>query len=83
MLQLIGKYINNFLIYVLIIAILLILNSCAKNIATGGRQLVILSTEEENNIGAKEHPNIIRSFGGIKLQKVNGSEEEMEAEILE
>ena len=25
----------------------------------------------------------IRSFGGIKLQKVNGSEEEMEAEILE
>ena len=25
----------------------------------------------------------IRSFGGIKLQKVNGTDEEMEAEILE
>jgi len=64
-----NKYINNFLNYALLIALLLILNSCTKNIATGERQLVILSTEEENNIGAKEHPNIIRSFGGIYNNK--------------
>ena len=38
---------------------------CAQNIATGDRQLVILSQDEENNIGAREHPNIIKSFGGI------------------
>ena len=61
----VNKYINKFLFYILLFAQLLIVTCCAKNIATGERQLVILSTEEENNIGAREHPNIIRSFGGI------------------
>ena len=41
------------------------ISCCAKNDATGKRQLVILSAAEENNIGAKEHPKIVKSFGGI------------------
>ena len=49
----------------LITFIFLSISSCAKNNATGERQLVILSEAEENNIGAKEHPKIIKSFGGI------------------
>ena len=51
--------------YTLIICLLLLFCGCAKNIATGERQLVILSPEEENDIGAREHPNIIKNFGGI------------------
>ncbi|MFP6779398.1 MAG: M48 family metalloprotease, partial [Alphaproteobacteria bacterium] len=55
-----------FLLNILFITfIFLSISSCAKNNATGERQLVILSVAEENNIGAKEHPKIIKSFGGI------------------
>ena len=61
------------IIFILITFLLLSISSCAKNIATGERQLIILSEAEENNIGAKEHPKIIKIFGGIykdqKLEK--------------
>ena len=61
------------IIFILITFLLLSISSCAKNIATGERQLIILSEAEENNIGAKEHPKIIKNFGGIykdpKLEK--------------
>ena len=56
-------YKYKFLLYVL--SSCLIFYGCAKNNATGERQLVILSQAEENDIGAKEHPNIIKNFGGI------------------
>lgn len=59
-----------FILKVLFIAfIFLSIGSCVKNNATGERQLVILSEAEENNIGAKEHPKIIKSFGGIYQNK--------------
>ena len=59
-----------FILKVLFIAsIFLSIGSCVKNNATGDRQLVILSEAEENNIGAKEHPKIIKSFGGIYQNK--------------
>ena len=52
-----------FLLNILFITfIFLSISSCAKNNATGERQLVILSEAEENNIGAKEHPKIIKSL---------------------
>ncbi|MBT3938723.1 MAG: M48 family metalloprotease [Pelagibacterales bacterium] len=59
-----------FILKVLFIAsIFLSIGSCVKNNATGERQLVILSEAEENNIGAKEHPKIIKNFGGIYQNK--------------
>ena len=60
-----SEYKYKFLYYIFLIVFIIIISACAKNIATGERQLVILSPEEENNIGAREHPNIIKSFGGI------------------
>jgi len=44
--------------------------ACVKNNATGNRQLVILSQEKENNIGAREHPKVIKAFGGIYNNKI-------------
>ncbi len=52
-----------------VIFIFFFISSCVKNNATGERQLVILSQTEENNIGAKEHPKIIKSFGGVYQDK--------------
>ena len=60
-----SEYKYKFIYYIFLIVFIIIISACAKNIATGERQLVILSPEEENNIGAREHPNIIKSFGGI------------------
>ena len=54
-----NKYIKIFILC------LLIVTGCVQNKATGDRQLVILSQDEENNIGAREHPKIIKAFGGI------------------
>ena len=54
-----------FIYYIFLTFFILLICGCAQNIATGERQLVILTPEEENDIGAREHPKIIRSFGGI------------------
>ena len=51
-----NKYIKIFILF------LLIITGCVQNKATGDRQLVILSQDEENNIGAREHPKIILSL---------------------
>ena len=64
-----NKYNYKYYFYIVLLAVFLIISGCVKNVATGERQLVILSTEEENDIGAKEHPNIISSFGGIYNNK--------------
>ena len=58
-----NKYIKIFILC------LLIVSGCVQNKATGDRQLVILSQDEENNIGAREHPKIIKAFGGIYEDK--------------
>ena len=58
-----NKYIKIFILS------LLIVTGCVQNKATGDRQLVILSQDEENNIGAREHPKIIKAFGGIYEDK--------------
>jgi predicted Zn-dependent protease len=57
-------------IYVVLFIVFLLNTNCAKNDATGERQLVILSAEQEKDIGAKEHPKIIKSFGGIYNNKI-------------
>ena len=49
--------------------IFLFISGCEYNNVTGERQLVILSEAEENNIGAREHPKIIKNFGGIYPDK--------------
>ena len=59
------KYKYKFIYCIFSFVLLVVIFGCAKNTATGERQLVILSIEEENNIGAREHPNIVKSFGGI------------------
>ena len=58
-----NKYIKIFILCFLIVT------GCVQNKATGDRQLVILSQDEENNIGAREHPKIIKAFGGIYEDK--------------
>ena len=63
------KYFINVSIFISFILLLLLVSNCAINDATGERQLVILSEEEENNIGAREHPNIVKSFSGIYQNK--------------
>ena len=45
---------------------LFILNSgCAENSATGTRQLVLLDTQQEEDLGAREHPKVLKIFGGV------------------
>ena len=38
--------------------------SCQINPATGEKELNLLSEKEEQSIGAKEHPKIVKEFGG-------------------
>ena len=46
--------------------ILFVLNlGCVKNSATGTRQLVLLDTQQEEDLGAREHPKVLKSFGGV------------------
>ena len=45
---------------------LFILNSgCVENSATGTRQLVLLDTQQEEDLGAREHPKVLKTFGGV------------------
>src|SRR3546814_14011257 len=39
-------------------------SACSVNPATGDRNLLFLSAEEEKRIGAEEHPTILEEFGG-------------------
>ena len=48
----------------IVIFFCLLLIGCAQNKATGERQLVLLNAEEEIDIGSKEHPKILKAFGG-------------------
>ncbi len=43
---------------------LVALGGCAINPATGEQALILVSAEEERRIGAREHPRLLRRFGG-------------------
>lgn len=46
---------------------------CAVNPATGDQQVMLMSADEENRIGASEHPKILQEFGGAyEDPKVSG-----------
>lgn len=49
--------------------IILIISNCSINPATGERELVLLSENEEDTIGKTEHPKILESFGGVYENK--------------
>ena len=53
------KLLLNFLLVFFILPI-----GCAQNKSTGERQLVLLNAQEEIDIGSKEHPKILKAFGG-------------------
>ena len=48
-----------------IFSILILISNCSVNPSTGKNEFTIMSEEEEDKIGKKEHPKIIKSFGGI------------------
>ena len=48
-----------------IFSILILISNCAVNPSTGKSEFSIMSEEEENQIGKREHPKIIKSFGGV------------------
>ena len=56
-LKIISEYKYKFIYYIFLIIFIIIISACAKNIATGERQLVILSPEEER-----------KTFSGIPKQ---------------
>ncbi|HET9149421.1 MAG TPA: M48 family metalloprotease, partial [Alphaproteobacteria bacterium] len=47
-----------------LVAVLLALGSCAENPATGERYFSLMSSAEEQQVGAEEHPKLVQSFGG-------------------
>ena len=47
-----------------IFSILILISNCSVNPSTGKNEFTIMSKEEEDKIGKKEHPKIIKSFGG-------------------
>ncbi|MDH3229042.1 MAG: M48 family metalloprotease [Alphaproteobacteria bacterium] len=42
-----------------------LLGGCAINPATGGIDFMLVSTEEEEEIGRKSHPQVLAEFGGV------------------
>ena len=48
-----------------IFSILILTSNCAVNPSTGKSEFSIISEDEENQIGKREHPKIIKSFGGV------------------
>ena len=45
--------------------LLILITGCTENKTTGTRQLVLLDSKQEEDIGAKEHPKILKFFGGV------------------
>ena len=49
----------------IIIFLFVFISGCAENSATGTRQLVLLDTQQEEDLGAREHPKVLKIFGGV------------------
>lgn len=56
---------NKIINCIYIFSILILTSNCSVNPSTGKSEFVIMSESEEDQIGKKEHPKIIKSFGGI------------------
>ena len=56
---------NKIINCICIFSIFLIISNCAVNPSTGKNEFVIMSEKEEDEIGKREHPKIIKSFGGV------------------
>ena len=56
---------NKIINCIFIFSILILISNCSVNPSTGKNEFTIMSKEEEDKIGKKEHPKIIKSFGGI------------------
>ena len=56
---------NKIINCICIFSIFLIISNCATNPSTGKNEFVIMSEKEEDEIGKREHPKIIKSFGGV------------------
>ena len=56
---------NKIINCIYIFSILIITSNCSVNPSTGKSEFFIMSEREEDQIGKKEHPKIIKTFGGI------------------
>ena len=56
---------NKIINCIFIFSILILISNCSVNPSTGKNEFTIMSKEEEDKIGKKEHPKIIKSLGGI------------------
>ncbi len=54
------------LFYMFAFATLLPQGACVRNPVTGGRQLALISTGQEIDIGKESHPEIIAEYGGVE-----------------
>ena len=55
---------NKFLIFFIFFSILCSTSSCVVTPSSGQREISLISEEEEKSIGKREHPKIIKQFGG-------------------
>ncbi len=56
--------INNSFLIISVLILVTVLFGCQRNPATGQNEIIIMSEEEENQIGKNEHEKIIKQFGG-------------------
>ena len=56
---------NKIINCIYIFSIFILISNCTLNPSTGKNEFTIISEKEENQIGKREHPKIIKSFGGI------------------
>ncbi len=61
---------NKFLIFFIFFSIFCSISSCVVTPSSGQREISLISQEEEKSIGKKEHPKIIKQFGGIYKNEI-------------
>ncbi len=54
----------------LVAAAFVVVAACAVNPVTGRRQVALLSTEQEVDLGAREHPEILQQYGELQAPAV-------------
>jgi len=55
---------------VFVAAALAVVIACAVNPVTGRHQVALLSTEQEVDLGAREHPGILKQYGELQAPTV-------------
>ncbi len=61
---------NKFLIFFIFFSILCSTSSCVVTPSSGQREISLISEEEEKSIGKREHPKIIKQFGGVYRNEI-------------